>query len=109
MLTVALDPLEHSPHLFRRCAIDSIRNQLGIAKDGVERRSQLMAHICEKLRLVLARFGKLAALILNLIEQPHVLDRDSGLVGKGHHQFNLPVGEWPHQVSCQSDNAYWRS
>src|SRR5262245_65607460 len=21
----------------------------------------------------------------------------------------LPVGEWPHRVPCQSDNAYWRS
>jgi hypothetical protein len=65
--------------------------------------------LARELRLKLARLGKLAALVLNLVEQAHVLDRDSGLVGKGHYQPNLPVGERPHRVSCQSDNAYWRS
>src|SRR5262245_6199104 len=53
-------------------------------------------------RLLLQRFAQ-------LVEQPSVLDRDSGLVGKGHHQLNLPGCECPHRVSCQSDNAYWRS
>src|SRR5262249_44075040 len=56
-----------------------------------------------------ARLRELPALVLDFIEQTHVLDRDSGLVGKGHHQLNLPVCECPHRVSCQSDNAYWRS
>src|SRR5262249_22133896 len=79
------------------------------ADDGVERRAQLVAHAGEELRLVFARQLQLAALVLDFIEQTHVLDRDSGLVGKGHHQLNLPVCECPHRVSCQSDNAYWRS
>ena len=37
-----------------------------------------MAHIGKKLRLVLARFGKLPeALVLDFVEQPHILNRDS--------------------------------
>ena len=51
--------------------------------DGIERRAQLMAHIGEKLRLVLACFGELAALVLDFVEQPHVLDRDHRLIGEG--------------------------
>src|SRR6516164_6819926 len=68
-----------------------------------------MAHIGEELRLVLARLRELAALVLDFVEQPDVLNCDSSLVGKSHHQLDLLVGEWPHRVSCQSDNAYWRS
>ena len=32
---------------------------------------------------MLARLGELAALVLDLVEQPHVLDRDHRLVGEG--------------------------
>ena len=56
---------------------------LGDADDGVERRAQLVAHVGEELRLVLARLGELAALVLDFVEQPHVLDRDHRLVGEG--------------------------
>ena len=64
---------------------------LGDADDGVERRAQLVAHVGEELRLVLARLGELAALVLDLVEQPHVLDRDHRLVGEGGKQLDLPV------------------
>ena len=47
---------------------------LADADDGVERRAQLVAHVGEELRLVLARLGELPALILDFVEQPHVLD-----------------------------------
>jgi hypothetical protein len=47
-----------------------------------------VAHVGEELRLVLARLFKLAALVLDFVEQPHVLDRDRGLVGKRR----VPVG-----------------
>ena len=56
---------------------------LGDADDGVERRAQLVAHVGQELRLVLARYLELAALVLNFVEQPHVLDRDRRLVGEG--------------------------
>ena len=58
-----------------------------------------MAHVGEELRLVLARLGELAALVLDFIEQPHVLDRDDRLVGEGGRQLDLLVGEWPDRVS----------
>ena len=48
-------------------------HHLGQADDGVERRAQLVAHAGEELRLVLARLGELAALLLDLAEQPGVL------------------------------------
>ena len=52
------------------------------ADDGVERRAQLVAHVGEELRLVLACLGELPALVLDFVEQPHVLDRDHRLVGE---------------------------
>ena len=69
---------------------------LADADDGVERRAQLVAHVGEELRLVLARLRKLAALVLDFVEQPHVLDRDHRLVGEGRDQLDLLVGERPH-------------
>src|SRR5262249_52077365 len=61
------------------------------ADDRVERRAQLVAHIGEKLRLVLARFSKLAAFFLNFVEQPNVFDSDDRLVRKSRQQLHLPV------------------
>ena len=83
MAAVALDPLEHGQRLLRRLAVDAVDDQLGVADDGVERGAQLVAHVGEELRLVLARLGKLPALVLDFVEQPHVLDRDHRLVGEG--------------------------
>ena len=57
--------------------------RLGNADDGVERRAQLVSHVGEELRLVLAGDFELLALVLDLVEQPHVLDRDRRLVGEG--------------------------
>ena len=42
---------------------------------------------------MLARFGKLAALVLDFFEQPHVLDCDHCLVGEGGHQLDLLVAK----------------
>jgi hypothetical protein len=55
-----------------------------------------VAHAGEKLRLVLARFRELAALFLNLIEQPHVLNGDHRLIGKCTDQLDLLVSKRPH-------------
>ena len=41
---------------------------LGDTDDSVERRAQLVAHIGEELRLVLARFRELPALVFDLAE-----------------------------------------
>src|SRR6516164_3836191 len=85
VLAVRLKPFEYAKHLLRRLAISAVRHQFGIAKDGVERRAQLVAHIGEELRFVLARLFKLPALVLDFIEETYILNRDCSLVGKGRH------------------------
>src|SRR6516165_5065881 len=75
------------------------------ADDGVERRAQLMAHIGEELRLVLARLGELTTLVLDFVEQPHVLDGYCGLVGKGGDEVNLLGSEWPDGRPASRNNA----
>ena len=56
---------------------------LGEADDRVEGRPQLVGHVGEELRFVLAGDFKLSALILDLAEQPRVLDGQRGLRGEG--------------------------
>ena len=88
MLAVGLHPLQHAAHFFRRFAVDAVEDQFGVAEDGVERRAQLVAHIGEELRLVLARDVELAALVLDLVKQSRVLDRQHRLRGEGLHQVD---------------------
>ena len=47
-------------------------------------------------RLLLQRLGQIVGALLQLLEQPHVLDRDHCLVGEGLDELDLLVGEWPH-------------
>src|SRR5262249_21523054 len=69
-------------------------HHLGQADDGVERGAQLVAHAGEELRLVLARQLQLAVLVLDFIEQAHILDGNHRLVGEGCEQLDLLVSEW---------------
>jgi len=55
--------------------------------------------------LVFERFFEVARARLQFAEQPRVLDRDDGLVGKGAHQFDLPLGVWLHAISPEIDHA----
>ena len=59
-----------------------VAQHLADADDGVQRRAQLVAHVGEELRFVLACFGELAAFFSNFVEQPHVLDGNDRLVRK---------------------------
>ena len=93
----------------RAVAVDVVSDQLGVAEDGIKRRAQLVAHVGQKLRLVLARFCKLPALVMDFVEQPHVLDRDHRLVGEGGDQLDLLVGERFHRASRQCNDADRRS
>ncbi len=77
---------------------------LAVADDGVERRAQLVAHVGQELGLVAARHLELAALLLELAEQPRVLDGQRGLGGEGLEQLDhlrrelarrLPVDDEP--------------
>src|SRR5262249_37476985 len=87
MFAVAFESLEHAQHFFRRLAVDTVSNQLGIAKDGVQRRTQLVAHIGQELRFVAARHLELPAFFLDFIEQAYVLNRDHRLIGEGSKQL----------------------
>ena len=93
--------IEHAVQRFERLFGPEPRGVLGqhLAEtdDGVKRRAQFMAHIGEELRLVLARFRELAALVLDFVEQPHVLDRDHRLVGEGPDKLDLLARERPNR------------
>ena len=68
---------------------------LGDADDGVERRAQLVAHVGEELRLVPAGDLELPALLLDLVEQPRVLDRQHRLRAKVWSSSTVPAGNSP--------------
>ena len=52
------------------------------------------------------RLGEVGGLRLHLIEQPHVFDRDYGLIGEGLDQFDLAFCKWPHHLPRQREDAY---
>jgi len=62
-------------------------------------------HARYELRLVLARQLQLAVLILDFVEQPHVLDRYYRLVGEGFDQFDLILGKRPDESTEQMGHA----
>src|SRR4030088_2709712 len=53
-------------------ALCILAQHFGHANEGIEWSAELMAHVGEELRLVLACFRDLAALVLDIVEQPHV-------------------------------------
>src|SRR6516165_392921 len=89
----AIYALQRLLRLFGAEARRVFDHHLGQPDDGVERRTQLVAHAGDELRLVLARQLQLAVLVLDLIEQPHVFDCDHRLIGEGCDELNLLVGE----------------
>ena len=56
-------------------------------------------------RLLLERFGEVAVARLELLEQPHVLDRDDRLVGEGLQQCDLRIRKRPRHVAINGDRA----
>src|SRR6266498_109018 len=72
--------------------------------DGIERRAQLVTHAGKKLGFTLARLGQLAALILDFIEQPHVLDGDHRLVGEGRNKLDVFGREWSRRGAGHRQN-----
>jgi len=55
--------------------------------------------------LVFERFFEVAGASLQFAEQPRILHRDDRLIGKGAHQFDLPLGERLHSVPPETDRA----
>ena len=72
-----------------------------MALSGVRSSWLMLARNCDLCWLAIC---ELAALVLDLVEQPHVLDRDHRLVGEGGDQLDLLVGEWPHRGSRQASS-----
>ena len=78
---------------------------LADADDGVERRAQLMAHVGEELRLVLARLRELAALVLDFAEQMRILDRQRRLGGEGLQQLDRAFREFARRLAPDHECA----
>ena len=75
------------------------------ANDGVERRAQLVRHVGEELALVLARRFELPALVLDLAEQPRVLDGQSRLRRERLQQVDHLRRESPAAVPVHGQRA----
>jgi hypothetical protein len=85
------EPVEEPQRAFSDCLEDRV---------GVSRRSRDHAENLARGRLLLQGLGHLGmglrerpVLLLQLCEQAGVLDGDHRLVGEGHHQLDLPIGE----------------
>ncbi len=79
MAAALIDALVDIFNLLRQLAVDVHQQHARVAQHGIHRRSQLMAHARQELRLVLARQLQLLPFLLDLAEQPRVVDRQSGL------------------------------
>ena len=93
-------------------ALVSLRQQHRTADDGgehgveVERGIDRARHFLERLQFA-DRAGQLVGAGLQFAEQPRILHRDDGLVGKSAHQFDLPLGERLDPLPIKRDNADW--
>src|SRR5262245_6303989 len=103
MLAVGADAAERIQRFRTLRLIEALLHQLSVAEDGGKRRSQLVTHVSDKLRLVLARNFKLVALSPDFFKKTRVLDGDDGLIGEGSQQFNLSLCKWSHLGATQSD------
>ncbi len=54
---------------------------------------------------MLACLGKLAALVLDFVEQPYVLNGDHRLIGKGADKLDLLIGKRLDPLSRDCDHA----
>ena len=85
--------------------VEAFLHQFGVAEDGGERRPQLVAHVGDELRLVLAGDLEFAALLGDLLEQASVLERDGGLVGEGLHEADDGLRELARLAPLQDQRA----
>ena len=106
VLAVGADAGEGIHRFLGRGSVEAFLHQFGVAEDGGERGPQLVAHVGDELRLVLARDLELAALLDNLIEQARVLDGDDGLVGEGFEQLDLLLLKILHMQTPEQQTAY---
>ena len=96
---------EDAEHLLRWLTVDAVGDQLGVAENGIERRAQLVAHVGEELRFVLARDFELSAFVLDLVEQPRVLDRQHRLRGESLHQVDCILWEGARRLAAHDQGS----
>ena len=70
-----------------------LQKHLGEADHGVQRRPELVRHVGQEVRLVLAHHLQLGTLLLQLTEQLGVVDRHRGLAGEGLQELHRLRGE----------------
>src|SRR5262249_57336961 len=87
-------------------SVEALLDQLGITENRRQWSSELMAHVGNELRLVLAGDLDLAALLLNFVEHPRVLNRQHGLCSKSLQQLYRLLGKFarPPTTHHQSTN-----
>src|SRR4029078_367330 len=81
--------------------VKALLHQFSVAQYGRERGSQLMAHVGDELRLVLARDLKLPTLLGDLSEKVGVFERNCGLIRKGSHEVPHGGGELPRLTALE--------
>ena len=74
MAATLLHALQHFPEFLGHGAVDLVQDQFCIAQNGIERRAQLVTHVGQELRFVLAGDFELLALLADFAEEPGVLD-----------------------------------
>ena len=90
--------------------IISIAKLAGTLDNGLENRPDIGRRGCDHAEdvaaagLISQRLREIARLGLHLVEQPHILDGDHGLVGEGRDQFDLLVGEGLDRLACQEQH-----
>src|SRR5262249_49937865 len=105
VLAVGLKALEDTKHPLGWLTISAVRHQFGIAQDRVERRAQLVAHIGQELRLVLARLFKLPTLVFYLVEQPRVLDGERRLRRKSLDNVHDILGKRTRRAAANNQHT----
>ena len=85
-------------------------NPRGALDDRIEDRLNVRGRAADdaehlgRCRLMLQGLAQFRVALLQFLEQPHVLDRDHGLVGKRFEQVDLLVGEWTDFGSADIDH-----
>ena len=72
--------------------LDGARDDGGQHRLEIERGADGASHLAQR-RELLDRAGEIGGPGLQLLEQPHVLDRDDGLIREGLDQLDLALGE----------------
>jgi hypothetical protein len=76
-------------------------------ENGIElpRRARYDAQHLRRRRLLLKRLGEIIRALVQLVEQPRVLDGDDGLAGEARDQRDLLVGKRAHLLTVQGEHA----